>query len=131
VDAAKTEAPGRPVELWAFDEHRLGLKPLARRVWARRGRRPAAVSTHKYQWLYLYGFVRPATGAVEWWLANSVNVPLFQSILDGFADTVGAGPDKTVILLLDGAGWHVSKRLRIPDGIQLETSKNLAVLVGS
>jgi hypothetical protein len=119
VDAAKTEAPGRPVELWAFDEHRLGLKPLARRVWARRGRRPAAVSTHKYQWLYLYGFVRPATGAVEWWLANSVNVPLFQSILDGFADTVGAGPDKTVILLLDGAGWHVSKRLRIPDGIQL------------
>jgi hypothetical protein len=119
VDAAKTEAPGRRVELWAFDEHRLGLKPLARRVWARRGRRPAAVSTHKYQWLYLYGFVRPATGAVEWWLANSVNVPLFQSILDGFADTVGAGPDKTVILLLDGAGWHVSKRLRIPEGIQL------------
>ena len=78
-----------------------------------------AVSTHKYQWLYLYGFVRPTTGAVEWWLANSVNVPLFQSVLDGFAATLGAGPDKTVILVLDGAGWHVSKRLRVPDGIRL------------
>ena len=41
-----------------------------------------AVSTHKYKWLYLYGFVRPATGTVEWWLANSVNVPLFQSVLE-------------------------------------------------
>ena len=100
MDAAKAEAPNRPVELWAFDEHRLGLKPLIRRVWARRGQRPAAVSTHQYKWLYLYGFVRPATGAVEWWLANSVNVPLFQGVLDG-------------------AGWHASPRLRIPDGIRL------------
>ncbi len=40
-------------------------------------------------------------------------------MLDGFAATVGAGPDKTVILVLDGAGWHVSKRLRAPDGIRL------------
>jgi hypothetical protein len=119
VDAAKAEAPGRAVELWAFDEHRLGLKPLVRRVWAKRGQRPVAVSTHEYKWLYLYGFVRPATGAVEWWLANSVNVPLFQGVLDGFAATVGAGPDKTVILVLDGAGWHASPRLRAPNGIRL------------
>ncbi len=90
-----------------------------RRVWAPRGRRPVAISTHKYQWLYLYGFVRPATGQVEWWLANSVNVPLFQGILDAFATTLGAGPDKTVILVLDGAGWHVSKKLKPPDGIRL------------
>jgi len=119
VDAAKAEAPGRAVEVWAFDEHRLGLKPLIRRVWARRGQRPLALSTHKYKWLYLYGFARPATGAVEWWLANSVNVPLFQRVLDGFAATLGAGPDKTVIVVLDGAGWHVSKRLCLPDGIRL------------
>ena len=63
-------AAGRPVEVWAFDEHRLGLKPLIRRVWARRGRRPVAVSSHKYKWLYLYGFVRPTTGDVEWWVAD-------------------------------------------------------------
>jgi hypothetical protein len=119
VDAAKAEAPGRAVELWAFDEHRLGLKPLVRRVWARRGQRPVAVSTHQYKWLYLYGFVRPTTGAVEWWLANSVNVPLFQGVLDGFAAAVGAGPAKTVILVLDGAGWHASPRLRAPNGIRL------------
>ncbi|MDA1323454.1 MAG: hypothetical protein O3C34_01810 [Proteobacteria bacterium] len=32
--SAHAEAPGKRVEVWAFDEHRLGLKPLSRRVWA-------------------------------------------------------------------------------------------------
>jgi hypothetical protein len=30
------------VEAWAQDEHRLGLKPVLRRVWTRRGERPLA-----------------------------------------------------------------------------------------
>jgi transposase len=118
VAAARAAHPDRAVELWAFDEHRLGLKPVLRRVWARRGRRPVARATHKYKWLYLYGFVRPTTGAVEWWVASSVSVELFQVILDAFARDVGAGTDKTVILMLDNAGWHVSPRLRVPDGVR-------------
>ncbi len=104
--------------MWAFDEHRLGLKPIIRRVWARRGRRPVAVSTHKYKWLYLYGFVRPRTGDVEWWVATGIGVDLFQKVLEAFARDVGAGADKSVILLIDNAGWHVSPRLKIPDGIR-------------
>jgi len=118
VAAARRQAGGRAIEVWAFDEHRLGLKPLCRRVWAKRGQRPIAVSHHKYQWLYLYGFVHPASGRVEWWLANRVNARLFQSVLDAFATETGAGRDKTVILLLDNAGWHVAKTLRPPDGIR-------------
>jgi len=118
VDAAKAEHPGRPIELWAFDEHRLGLKPLIRRVWARRGQRPVAVSTHRYQWLYLFGFVRPRTGEVEWWVADGIGIDLFQQVLNAFARDIGAGPDKTVILVLDNAGWHTSPKLDIPDGIR-------------
>jgi hypothetical protein len=33
---------------------------------------------------------------------------------------VGAGPDKIVVFVLDGAGWHVAKDLQVPDGIRLE-----------
>lgn len=105
--------------MWAFDEHRLGLKPVIRRVWARRGRRPTALATHKYKWLYLYGFVRPSTGAVEWWVASGIGVALFQQVLEAFARDVGAGPHKTVIVVLDNAGWHVSKKLLPPEGIRL------------
>ncbi len=115
MDAAR--APDRPVEVWAFDARRLGLKPLARRVWARAGQRPVAVSHHKYKWLYLYAFVRPATGDVEWWVANSVNVALFQAVLDAFARAAGAGADKAVVVVLDNAGWHVSKKLVMPEGL--------------
>lgn len=118
MDAAKAEHPGRAVEVWAFDEHRLGLKPLIRRVWAKRGQRPVAVSTHKYKWLYLYGFVRPSTGDVDWWLADGIGVDLFSQVLDAFARDIGAGANKTVILVLDNAGWHISPKLKIPDGIR-------------
>src|SRR5262249_19661834 len=54
--------PGKSVELWAQDEARLGLKPIARRVWSPKGRRPRSCGRTRYEWLYLYGFVRPKTG---------------------------------------------------------------------
>lgn len=62
--------------------------------------------------------MHPISGAVEWWLASSVSVSLFQGVLDAFAETVGAGNDKAVVLLIDNAGWHVSKKLKRPDGIR-------------
>ena len=106
--------------MWAFDEHRAGLKPVLRRVWAKRGCRPIAVAEPRYRWLYLYGFVRPTTGAVVWFLCNGVNTALFAAVLARFAAAVGAGPNKRVILVLDGAGWHATERLTVPAGLRLE-----------
>src|SRR5690242_3850265 len=91
--------PGRSVQIWAFDEHRAGLKPVLRRVWARRGQRPRAV---------------------VWFLAEAANAAMFSEILAAFAREVGAGPDNLVVLVLDGAGWHIAKDLVVPDGIHLE-----------
>ena len=56
--------PQAVVEVWSQDEARLGLKPIVRRVWARRGRahRPLCAGDHRYQWMYVYGFVHPASG---------------------------------------------------------------------
>jgi len=50
------------VELWAQDEHRLGLKPVTRKAWALKGERPTIEVHHRYKWTYLYSFVRPTTG---------------------------------------------------------------------
>jgi hypothetical protein len=44
---------------------------------------------HRYQWLYLYGFVRPATGEVVWFIADGVNTALFRALLASFAAEVG------------------------------------------
>jgi hypothetical protein len=108
-----------PVEVGAFDEHRVGLKPILRKIWAPRGWRPVAAGHHRFQWLYLYGFVRPATGEVVWFLADAVNTARFSALLGAVAREVGAGPTKSVILVLDRAGWHVSADVVIPDGVEV------------
>ena len=43
--------PDKAVQVWAADEHRIGLKPITRRVWAPKGERPIARGHHRYEWL--------------------------------------------------------------------------------
>lgn len=111
--------PDAKLELWAQDEARLGLVPILRRVWAEKGKRPIAVNQRHYEWLYVYGFVHPTSGRVEWLLLPSVDTDLFQIALDHFAKVTGAGPKKRIVLVLDGAGWHASTKVRVPEGVHL------------
>ena len=120
MEGHREERPERKVEVWAFDEHRIGLKPILRRQWAPVGQRPIAVGRHRFEWLYLYGFVHPITGTVVWFVCGTVGTDLFGAVLASFARAVGAGGDKLVVLVLDRAGRHVSGRLEVPDGVVLE-----------
>ena len=113
-------SPERAVEVWAFDEHRVGLKPVPRRQWVPEGRRPVAKGQHRYEWLYLDASVHPSTGEVVWFVCTTVDTDLLSAVLAAFAETVSAGRDKLVVLVLDNAGWHVSDRLVVPDGVVLE-----------
>lgn len=108
------------MEVWSFDEHRVGLKPIVRKVWSPVGERPVAAVHHRYEWTYVYGFVHPHSGATQWYLLPRVTVEWFSLALKHFAKAVGAGKTKRILLVIDGAGWHRSNRLKIPDGIHLE-----------
>src|ERR671929_198665 len=94
VGQRRERDPGRAVEVWAFDEHRLGLRPVLRRPWAPEGRRPVAVGRHRYEWLYLYGFVHPDTGRVVWFVCAGVDAELLTAVLAACAAAVGAGEGK-------------------------------------
>jgi hypothetical protein len=102
-----------------MDEHRIGLKPIVRGVWAPIGERPIALGHHRFEWLYVTGFVEPATGRTVWNIANAVCKELFELILVDFARSVGAGDDKRIVLQLDNAGWHGPENLAVPYGIRL------------
>jgi len=102
-----------------MDEHRIGLKPVTRRIWAPKGKRPIALGHHRYEWLYVWGFVEPATGATVWNVSNAVCKEMFEAILADFAKSAGAGATKRIVLQLDGAGWHGPENIAIPDGIRL------------
>jgi transposase len=114
-----TAFPQATVELWAMDEHRIGLKPILRKVWTLDHQRPLAPVQHRYEWRYLVGFVHPTSGRTVFHLATSVSVPLFEAELAAFAQAVGASPGKQIVLVLDRAGWHSTQRLRVPDHLHL------------
>lgn len=116
----KEKHPTAKVELWSEDEHRLGLKPILRKVWSPVGERPVAEVHHRYEWTYLYAFARPKTGELHWLILPRVNHEVFSVALESFAREVGAGTRKRILLVLDGAGWHTTDKLRVPEGIHLE-----------
>lgn len=119
VQAVEATLPEAPVRVWAEDEHRLGLKPVLKRIWARRGSQPLALVGPRYQWLYVVSFVEPERGETFWLLLPTMTVPSFQHALDTFALQVGIDRAHPVVLVLDQAGWHRSPHLRIPDGLHL------------
>src|SRR3954467_2927417 len=111
--------PGKIVEVFATDEHRIGLKPILRRVWAPKSERPRAPGPHRFEWLYVIAFVQPTSGEVFWYLANGVSKPSFEALLALFAREAGAGRDRIIILVLDSAGWHTEPGLAVPEGVRL------------
>jgi len=92
LDKLKQENPDVEVELWFFDEHRVGLKPILKKVWSKIGHRPKAVVQHRYEWLYIYGFVKPRTGETLWYLIPRVNTNWLNLVYQQFA--VDAGIDR-------------------------------------
>jgi transposase len=121
VARLKETYPTAKVELWCEDEHRLGLKPIIRKVWSPIGERPLVKVHQRYEWSYLYAFARPKTGEVHWLILPTVNAEAFSLALENFAREVRAGKRKRILLVLDGAGWHTAKKkLKVPEGIHLE-----------
>ena len=122
VARLKESYPTAKVELWCEDEHRLGLKPIIRKVWSPVGERPLVEVHQRYEWTYLYAFARPKTGEVHWLILPSVSAQVFSLALEHFAREVGAGNRrKRILLVVDKAGWQTAKKkLKVPEGIHLE-----------
>jgi hypothetical protein len=105
------------VRLLAYDERRLGLRPVYRRVWARRGERPLAVGAHRYRWFYVCTFVEPETGESLSLLVDGVDTEVMGWVLRELRAWLGEGEEAWVVL--DRAGWHVSGRVEVPEGVGL------------
>jgi DDE superfamily endonuclease len=95
--------PTADVAVWATDEHRLGLKPILRPIWARRGQRPVVRVQHRFEWRSLLAFAHPASGRSAWQFASSINTAVMNVALEAFARAVGAGPSRRIVLVLDRA----------------------------
>ena len=86
-------------------------------VWAETGSRPERVRQVEYESVYPYASVNPPTGASSAMLAPTVNAGLMSEHLRMVG--AAAGPGTHVVLVLDGAGWHVAKDLKVPPNVTL------------
>ena len=105
--------------MFATDEHRLGLKPVVRRVWAPKGERPIALGHHRSKWCYVTAFTQPLSGETVWYRSTGVSKAFFAALLAAFAEETRAGRERSIVLGLDNAGWHTEPNLPVPDGIRL------------
>ena len=102
-----------------MDEHRVGLQPTTQRTWSSVGVRPRQKVCPKYEWCFLWSFVRPSTGELEVWRTNVADTPMHSAILSKLAKDLGLGKQRRILLVVDKASWHTSKKLEVPEGIEL------------
>jgi hypothetical protein len=110
-------APGTPIEVWCQDEMRVGQKNKLTYRWARKGSRPRATHDQRTQSTYLFGAVCPELGTGAALVLPACNSEGMQLHLDEIATKVTPGAH--AIVLLDQAGWHGAKSLKLPSNITL------------
>lgn len=86
-------------------------------VWADRGFRPRRLRQTEYKWVYLFGAVCPTTGEAVGYLMPTSDTFCMNLHLSEISRSVAS--DVQVVLVLDRAGWHFSKGLKIPPNITL------------
>ena len=106
---------GGKVRVSFMDEARFGQQGTVTDVWAKRGSRPRAVRQTRYEWCYLYAAVEPASGESVALLAPNVDAGTFNVFLRMLSKELK--PGEHAVLILDGAGWHKSKKLVVPDNV--------------
>jgi hypothetical protein len=120
VEEISKKYPNDKVEVWAEDEHRVGLQPIIRGVWVKTGSKRVTIPVNPgYEWFYMYAFVHPKSGSNYWWILPSCNKELFTLALTDFACEFGANKGKQLILVVDGAGWHTSQNIKVPEGVHI------------
>ena len=117
AEIRRTLVPGTPVEIWFQDEMRVGQKNKLTYRWDRKGSRPRATHDQRTQSAYLFGAVCPALGKGAGVVVPSCNSEAMQHHLDVTAASVAPGAH--AIMLLDQAGWHGARCLRVPGNISL------------
>jgi DDE superfamily endonuclease len=96
---------------------RFGQKNKLTYRWARKGSRPRAIHDQRTQSTYLFGAVCPERGTGAALVLPACNSEAMQLHLDEIATKVTAGAH--AIVLLDQAGWHGAKALKVPSNVSL------------
>ena len=97
-----------------MEEARFGLRVRHRRRGCPCGARPPWAVEDRYEWLWLYVAVEPASGESFVLFLPRLDGGCFERFLAAFRRAV---PGAAVTLVCDGSGSHRSERVTWPEGI--------------
>ena len=108
------ENPSR--ELYFFDESRFGTHSKIGHGWFPKGSRTTAPVKLGFQNFYVYSAISPKSGKDHTLLMPYVNTTCMNVFLAHMAEELGG---REIFFVMDGAGWHKSKDLKIPKNIEI------------
>jgi len=98
------------------DEARFGRIKISRSCWAPLGTRPVVGSQVIREYTYAYAAVSPVDGVIDSLILPAVNANVFTLFLEEVAKR---HMDEFVVMFVDGAVWHTTKGLTLPNNLCL------------
>lgn len=104
------------INLYFQDESRFGLMTHTGSCIAAKGVHPIVNYQHKFSTTYLWGSYSPLDGDSFVWEINGVNTQIFEAYLNALSKHRA---EELKILVIDNAGFHSTKNIKIPENIRL------------
>ena len=98
------------------DEGRFGRLSRPARCWAPKGIRPIVRNRLVREYTYAFAAISPGDGVMDSLILPWVNAETMSLFLRIVADR---HPDEFILMVLDGAGWHIARDLVVPPNMKL------------
>ena len=98
------------------DEAGFGRINKPKHCWCSEGVRPEVPCHHIREYRYAYGAVEPLTGESLFLVMPYCNTICMNVFLEELSRTYRDDP---IVMVCDGAAWHKSKAMQIPDNIRI------------
>lgn len=106
----------KTVRLIFQDEAGFGRINNPKYCWCEKEVRPSVPCHHIREYLYAYGAVEPLTGESFFLVMPYCDTACMNMFLEELSKQY---PDDVILMCCDGAAWHKSKSMQIPDNIKL------------
>jgi transposase len=112
----KTWQNAKPIKLMFQDEARFGRITDPRRCWAPKPMRPICQAMMVRQYTYTYSAVDVQTGQLDSLILPQANTQCMQLFVD---EVARRHSEEHIVMVVDGASWHRSEQLRVPENMRL------------
>lgn len=116
MNATRADDDQRPLVVMAQDEGCFGRISTCRRAWAPAGVRPQAPRQMVREYSYVFAAVAPAHGSMTSLIMPRTTTGMMNVFLEHVAKEY---QDWFVVMQVDGAAWHRSRELKVPENIRL------------